>query len=284
MPAAPRDLESFLTGTPTVFRFEPQFNLRTGRVAGVESLLCITQSGEARPAPELATDVEAAGLGLDLAERWLREACAERRSWRRQAGQDFPVSVPVSSGILEHPDFLPLVRRVLADNELPSSFLELEIPEHVLAGSEAVRRALGKIHAAGVLICIREFDGSQSNIRSLTFVPLAKLLIDPKLIREAATGTPAAALFDGIIGAARALGILVCASGIDSPALEATAERHGCVLAQGTTFGPRVDSEQFLSLVRGAGVDTATLPPLDLDLIGADGPLSEAQPDPATTR
>ena len=85
-------------------------------------------------------------------------------------------------------------------------------------------------------------------------------------------------LFDGIVGAARGLGIVVCATGVDSPDLAAAAERHGCSLAQGAALGPLVDGEQFLTLVRGGDVDTVTLPPLQLDRDPAQSVSSSSWP------
>jgi EAL domain-containing protein (putative c-di-GMP-specific phosphodiesterase class I)/sensor domain CHASE-containing protein len=264
--AAQDRLRARLAETAAVFRYQPQINLQTGRVAGVEALLCIPESNEHRPATEVAAELEAVGLGFELAELWLQEACSARRFWLRQTGHDFPVSVPVSPRILDDPAFPLLVRRVLADNELSPRFLELEVPEATLGGTTDARRALADLHAAGVLVAIDGFDASKSNLRSLTLLPIAKLRVDPRLVHEAGVGRGKAVLFDGIVGAARGLGIIVCAIGVDSPDLAATIERHGCALAQGAALGPLLDVDQFLGLVRGNGVDTAKLPPLRLDI------------------
>ena len=76
-------------------------------------------------------------------------------------------------------------------------------------------------------------------------------------------GPSAALLFAGIIGAARGLGIMVCATGIDSPELLAAVLLHGRPLAQGAALGPILTGEEFLELLRGSNVDTALLPTLD---------------------
>ena len=101
-----------------VFRFQPQIDLQTGRVAGVEALLCVPGAHEFRPAIELAAEIEASGHGLALLERRLHEACREQSAWLKRIGHEFPIGVPVSQRTLANAAFLPLVQRILAENEL----------------------------------------------------------------------------------------------------------------------------------------------------------------------
>ena len=262
---ARKRLRAQLAAINSVFRYQPQIDLQTGRVAGVEALLCIVESSENRPATELVAELEAADLGIALAERWLRAACSERRFWLRQIGHDFPVGVPVSQRTLEDPAYLPLVQQILAEYELAPRFLELEIPESALVGGLAVRRALAAAHEIGVSVAIDGFRATQSSLRLLTLEPIAKLRIDSALVGEVRVGASDRVLFDAIVGAGRGLGIIACATGVDSPELLAAAERHGRPLAQGRALSPPVDGEGFLALVRSSSDDTVKLPPLELD-------------------
>jgi EAL domain-containing protein (putative c-di-GMP-specific phosphodiesterase class I)/sensor domain CHASE-containing protein len=238
------------------FRYQPQIDLRTGRVAGVESQLAH---------PEFVADVEAAGLGFQLAQRWIQEACRNQRIWLQHVGHEFPVSVPVSQRTLEDPHFLPFLSRTLARYELAPQFLELECPEWILGGSAAGLRAISDAHAAGFCIAIDRYNAARSNLRLLTVVPVGKLRIDPALVRKIGSATPEAALFDGIIGAARGLGIVVCATGVDSQELVAATLRHGRPLAQGEALARAINADEFLIYLGGSATDTASLPPLQLD-------------------
>jgi len=87
--------------------------------------------------------------------------------------------------------------------------------------------------------------------------------VDPFLLLRVDDGPSEALLFDGIIGAARGLGILVCATGIASQELLSTVLRHGRPLAQGAALGPLLAGEEFFDLLRGSGVDTEVLRPLN---------------------
>jgi EAL domain-containing protein (putative c-di-GMP-specific phosphodiesterase class I) len=246
-----------------VFRFQPQIDLQTGRVAGVEALLCVPGAVEFRPAIELATEIETSGHGLALVERRLREACREQSAWLKKIGHEFPIGVPVSQHTLANAAFLPLVRRILAENELEPSFLELQVEEAVIGASAAALRLINQARDAGMSIAIDGFNAAHSNLRLLSILPISKLRVDPYLLLRVHDGPSAALLFAGIIGAARGLGIMVCATGIDSPELLSAVLEHGRPLAQGTALASILTGEEFVALLLARDVDTTTLPTLD---------------------
>jgi EAL domain-containing protein (putative c-di-GMP-specific phosphodiesterase class I)/sensor domain CHASE-containing protein len=256
-------LQARLAGNNAVFRYQPQIDLQTGRVAGVEALLCVPGLHEYRSAIELAADIEGAGLGLALVERRLREACREQHAWLKIIGHEFPIGVPVSQRILVNAAFLPLVQRILAENELAPSFLELQVEEAALGPSADALRSVTKLRGAGISIAIDGFNAAHSNLRLLSILPISKLRVDPYLLLRMSDRQSEALLFDGIIGAARGLGIVVCATGITSPELLSTVLRHGRPLAQGAALGPALEGDKFLELLRGSSAETAMLRPLD---------------------
>jgi EAL domain-containing protein (putative c-di-GMP-specific phosphodiesterase class I)/sensor domain CHASE-containing protein len=245
--------------------FQPQIDLQTGRVAGVEALLAGKDPGDRQATQEFIGQVEAAGLGLALAQRWIQDACRNQRDWLRQIEHEFPVGVPLSQRTLEDPEFLPFLRRTLAEYELPPQFLELQISETVLGGSASALRAISAVQSAGICLAIDGYNAARSNLRLLTLVRISKLRIDPALVRRIAVSGDEAMLFDGIVGAARGLGVAVCATGVDSPDLVSAAMRHGRPLAQGDALGPCIDAEQFLVLLRGSASETWNLPPIQVD-------------------
>jgi EAL domain-containing protein (putative c-di-GMP-specific phosphodiesterase class I)/sensor domain CHASE-containing protein len=256
-------LRARLAAANAVFRYQPQIDLQTGRVAGVEALLCVPGSDEFRPAIELAAEIEDAGLGLALVERRLQDACREQRAWLRTIGHEFPIGVPVSQRALVHADFLPLVQRILAENELAPSFLELQVEEAALGQSGAALRSFTKVRDAGMSIAIDGFNAAHSNLRLLSILPISKLRVHPYLLLRVDDRPSEALLFDGIIGAARGLGIVVCVTGVTSLELLSTVLQHGRPLAQGPALGPALTGEEFLERLRGSSVDTVTLRPLD---------------------
>jgi len=242
-------------------------------VAGAEALLCVSALHEFRPAIELTAEIEAAGLGLALVERRLHDACRQQSAWLKIIGHKFPIGVPVSQRSLVNAAFLPLAQRILAENELAPSCLELQVDEAALGPSAAALRLVTQVRDAGISIAIDGFNAAHSNLRLLSILPISKLRVDPYLLLRKGDGPSGALLFDGIIGAARGLGILVCATGINSPELLSTVLRHGRPLAQGAALGPILTGEEFLELLRSSSVDTAMLPPLEF---GDEGPQQDS--------
>jgi EAL domain-containing protein (putative c-di-GMP-specific phosphodiesterase class I) len=256
-------LAARLAARNAVFRFQPQIDLQSGRVAGVEALLCVTGAHEIRPAIELAAEIEASGHGLVLLERRLHEACREQSRWLKTMGHEFPIGVPVSQRTLANAAFLPLVQRILAHYELAPSCLELQVEETVIGASAAALRLINRLHDAGISIAIDGFNAAHSNLRLLSILPISKLRVDPYLLLRVHDGPSAALLFAGIIGAAHGLRMVVCAKGINSPELLSAVLQHGRPLAQGAALGPILAGEEFLELLRASNADTAILPTLD---------------------
>lgn len=256
-------LRARLATCHAVFRYQPQIDLQNGQVAGVEALLCIPGPQAFRPATLLAAEIEAAGLGLTLVERRLHEACRLQRAWLKVIGHDFPIGVPVSQRALINGAFVPLVQKILAENELPPCFLELQVEEAALGPSAAELRSITLVRDAGISLAIDGFNAGHFNLRLLSTLPISKLRVDPCVLLRTGAGASEALLFDGIMGAARGLGIVVCATGISSPELLSTVLRRGRPLAQGAALGATMAGDEFLELLRGSVADTETLPILD---------------------
>ncbi len=264
-PSVIRSLQARMAAANAVFRYQPQIDLQTGRVAGVEALLCVPGSPDDRPAIQLLAEIEAAGLKWEIFERRLQEACRAQRAWLRKVGHDFPIGVPVPRSLLADPALVSLVKRILAEHALEPSLLELEVEETAIGTCAPTLCTLAKIHEAGISIAIDDFNASHSNLRLLTILPISKLRIDPWLLLRMGDRVPEALVFDGILGAARSLGITVCATGVATPDLLAAVLKHGRPLAQGAAVGsPRTDPD-FLELLRGNNEDTETMRPLSLE-------------------
>ena len=98
----------------------------------------------------------------------------------------------------------------------------------------------------------------------MSILQISKLRLDPWLLLRTGDGPSEALLFEGILGAARGLGITVrYATGIASEELLSTVLRHGRPLAQGEALGAPMDSEEFVELLRRNNVDTVVIRPLD---------------------
>ncbi len=258
-PEAAGMLAARIASMGLMLRYQPQMDLRTGRVAGVEALLCKPGMRADQAEQPFAIDNEAVGLGMALLQFQLEEALSAQRTWLRKVGHEFPVGVSVSQRMLTHPDLMPLLRRLLLQSTLAPEYLEIQVPEATLGGKAASMRALREIHDAGIALSIDGFDGAKSNLHLLSSAPADKWRINSALIRRIAMDATDARLFDLIIAAGQALQVTVCATGVASPELLVGVLRHGRLLVQGTAVGPPVDDETFLAFLCGTNMDTTLL-------------------------
>jgi EAL domain-containing protein (putative c-di-GMP-specific phosphodiesterase class I)/sensor domain CHASE-containing protein len=243
--------------------YQPQVDLHSDRIEGVEAILCTAEDGGRRPVREMLAEAEA--LALEATERCLREACRERQAWFRDIHREFPVSVPVSQHALEDPVFLPVLKRALEDCGLAPRYLELAVTEAAITDSATALRALEQAHRAGVLICIDHFGNGPSSLRWLAVLQISKVRIDAALVREAAHNPIASAFVRTVLNAARALRIAVCATGIDSGEQLVALAAYGRLLAQGDSIAPPMKGERLLATLRCGDDDTAQLPILVID-------------------
>jgi len=255
-------LKMHLAASKAVFRYQPQIDLQNGRIAGVESVLCVPGTNEYRPATKLVADIDAAGLGLALTESQLQDACREQRRWLQDFAHDFPIGVPVSNLMLGNELLLPLARHTLADSGLLPWCLELEVEETALGVSVIARHAFTCVGDTGMSIAVNGFNATYANLRVLAMSPISKVRVAALPLLRSGPDTLEKIVFGGILGAARGLGISVCATDVNSPEVLAAVLRHGRPLAQGTEVAPMLDSAGFLQYLRDRNETTATLPTL----------------------
>jgi EAL domain-containing protein (putative c-di-GMP-specific phosphodiesterase class I) len=249
-----------LTASQAVFRYQPQIDLQNGRIAGVESVLCVPGPREYQPATELVAEITAAGLGLALTECQLRDACREQRGWMKDFAHDFPISVPVSKWVLGNELLMPLARHILAESGLAPWCLELEVEESALSVSVIARHAFTNVGDDGVSIAVDGFYAAYANLRVLALSPISKVRVAAMPLLRRGVDSLEKTVFNGILGAARGLDITVCATGVTSPELLAAVLNHGRPLAQGAELATTMDSAEFLQCLRDRNETTATLP------------------------
>ena len=245
-------------------RYAVQIRLSRDRIEALDAQLVIVEHGATQAATALVDAAVGAGLALELAERWLRLACADRREWQRVSDSEVVVSVPVSQAAIEHPVFGAMLHRVTIEAGIPLSLIELVVPLTALTSAVA-RVALSAVSVAGVRIGARGDHAGQRDLDSLTFPRLRKLILNAGSTRSNLRHEPENAWRRAVIGAARGLGLDVCLVGVDSLEVAEAAALHGDVLAVGSFVGAPMDRFDVSRLLAARSGDTAELPVLVLE-------------------
>jgi len=243
--------------------FQPQVEILSSRVAGVEALLRWRHPdrGVIEPARFIPI-VEEIGLIVPLGAWVLEEACRQAVRWG--VGLASPrVAVNLSVRQLEDRHLVEHVAQTLQETGLPAERLELEITESgVMRHPERAIEVLRSLAALGVRLAIDDFGTGYSSLSYLKRLPNSRLKIDRSFVRDIETDPNDAAIIGGIIALAHSLGLAVTAEGIETPAQLAMLRKFGCDEGQGYLFSRPLDAETLREFLVAAGSGSAVAAPL----------------------
>lgn len=235
-----------------VLNYQPEVDLRDGRVLGAEALVRWPHPTLGMLQPTAFIDVvEATNLAGELGRWVLDQACFQLRQWQ----QGFPerrltMAVNISPAQLITLDFVATVAKVLADHRLDGPLLTLEITEQALVrDTDQALTTLRGLQRIGVRVAIDDFGTGYSSFAQLKSLPVDILKIDRGFVRELGVNTDDLAIVRSIIGLAGSLGLDLVAEGVETEIAASTLVNLGCTHAQGFLFsGPRpsADIEQML--------------------------------------
>jgi len=219
--------------------YEPIYDLRTRRVAGLQALIRWRHPEQGVLAPkDFIPLAEETGLIVPIGRFMLETACGRVAAWN-VAGHRVGVSVKVSTHQLDRDGFPTDVQRALQQSGIEPSLLTLEIPETAVMSDLAVAaERLRELKALGVSIAIDDFGGSgyahQADLRQL---PLDSLRVDRSSLAASEDESYRSWLLEAILLVGRDLELTVVATGIETQEQMATLQTLGCTMAQGALLG-----------------------------------------------
>ncbi len=215
--------------------YQPQFDLHTGKVTGIEALVRWPHPDEGMIAPDRFIPIaEESGLILKLGKWVLRQAIADAR--RLQAAGCLPrrLAVNLSARQLYHQDTLSVLQDLLTDEPLRDRFLEIEITESgIMQNPEQAVANLTALRDLGVSVAIDDFGTGYSSLAYLKRFPIDILKIDRSFVRDLALDQDDEAIIRTIIAMAETLNMQVIAEGIETREQLERLERLGCQEGQG---------------------------------------------------
>jgi diguanylate cyclase (GGDEF)-like protein len=230
--------------------YQPQFNVHSGSLAGVEALIRwqTPRDGMRQPA-EFVPAAEESGLIIDIGGWVLDAACAQLAAWREQAIAPPRMALNVSAQQLKQVEFPKLVRRALDKYGLAPSLLELELTESVFA-DDAAGATLERLHQLGVSLALDDFGTGYSSLSYLRQYPIGTVKIDRTFLEEVPRNPASATLVETIVVMAHALGKRVVAEGIETAEqLEFLRERR-CDIAQGFYLARPLSTQAVTELLK----------------------------------
>jgi diguanylate cyclase (GGDEF)-like protein len=231
------NLREALEAGEVAVHYQPQVDLASGRMVGVEALV---RWSEASPA-EFIPVAEETGLIGALGAHVLRTACHDLAAWHAAGLKPLTATVNVSTRQLEDPDFASAVSLALADARLAPQHLCLEITESALMGAAAASLdALRAVKDLGVYVGIDDFGTGHSSLARLRGLPVEVLKVDRSFVDGLGTEREDSAVVAAILSLAHALGLHVVAEGVETPLQANQLVALGCPVAQGFLWSPAV--------------------------------------------
>jgi diguanylate cyclase len=243
--------------------YQPQFDVRTGTVSGMEALLRWTNDelGVVPPA-EFIPVAEETGLILSIGEWVLRNACLQAKSWADEGLPIARIAVNVSGQQFVLKDFPQLVAAIIKETGIEASMLELEITESVVMKDEVwAEQALAQLKQQGVMLAIDDFGTGYSSFGRLRHFAVDRLKIDRSFMTSLIDCGDDRAIAAAIIAMSRSLRISVTAEGVESFPQLLFLQEHDCHEAQGFLFSralPAADAHKLLCRAAETTVGTRT--------------------------
>jgi EAL domain-containing protein (putative c-di-GMP-specific phosphodiesterase class I) len=232
------ELRRAIEGSELVVHYQPQLELRTGRLRGVEALVRWRHPTRGFLGPDVfISAAEQSGLMRSLTRHVLAESLRQLRDWR-DAGLELSMALNVSGRDLADAKFPEEVADALAEHGLDPSWLELEITESVLLSDRIRSRGiLEHLVEQGVRIAIDDFGVGYSALGQLKNVPAHTLKIDRSFVSSMESDASDEAIVHSTIDLAHRLGLVVIAEGIETSEHLASLRAAGCDVGQGHFLG-----------------------------------------------
>ncbi len=240
-----------------VLLFQPQVDLASRRVVGVEALLRWNDPvvGLRPPAAFLAV-AEETGQIAAIGEWVLQTACREAQRWSAAATGPFHIAVNVSARQIRQLGFERIVDAALTESGLAPQQLTLEVSESTLIDDGgASLRSLAALGERGIRLSIDDFGQGRSALADLKRVRFHELKIDGAFVAGLPDDSADATITTAILTLARGLGAAVVAEGIETREQLAFLEEAGCARGQGYLFGAPMPGESFEELLRIATLE-----------------------------
>jgi EAL domain-containing protein (putative c-di-GMP-specific phosphodiesterase class I) len=236
--AIERDLRTALAKDQLRLHYQPQLDLSTGQVVGVEALLRWQhpERGDISPV-EFIPVAESTGLIMPIGEWVLRTACQQARAWQDAGLPPVRVAINLSAVQFRHKNLHETITQALSDSRLDPCWLEVELTESlIMKDVRTTIETLQNLHELGVQISIDDFGTGYSSLSYLTRFPINKIKLDKSFVRDV-DKKDGAAIAHTVITLGHSLNMKVMAEGVETLEQLRFLRKHACNEVQGYYFG-----------------------------------------------
>ncbi|MDX1932569.1 MAG: EAL domain-containing protein [Capsulimonadales bacterium] len=228
-----------------ILLYQPQIDLKTGRMFGVEALIRWENPHLGRVSPAMFIPLaEETGLIVEIGEWVLGEACRQGARWQR-AGRDWRVSVNLSARQFEQVNLPEQVRHALRESRFPADLLDLELTETTLLRGSDAPAMLKRLKDLGVRLSVDDFGIGYSSLAYLRKFPLDVLKIDRLFVTDMTEDRKSEALVRALIELAHEMDLEVIAEGVETELQRSMLTGLQCDGMQGYLVSPPIAAREI---------------------------------------
>jgi diguanylate cyclase (GGDEF)-like protein/PAS domain S-box-containing protein len=227
--------------------YQPQIDLRTMRMVGMEALLRWRhpERGILLPAHFLAL-AEERGFIVLIGDWVLRTACLEAKRVHDAGHPDFRLAVNLSPRQFHDDSLIDTIVTALGESGLPPANLEIEITETAaMADVQLTFTLLTRLREMGVRVAIDDFGTGHSSLNYLKRFPIDTLKIDRSFVEDLPDRFEDAAIVRAVLELARGLDLRVVAEGVETKAQLDFLQGHECREVQGFYFAEPMPANEL---------------------------------------
>ncbi|MGI9505537.1 MAG: putative bifunctional diguanylate cyclase/phosphodiesterase [Geminicoccaceae bacterium] len=230
--------------------YQPQINLRSGQVVGVEALVRWRHPEWGLVPPEQFIPLaEETGLIHDLGLWILETACRQHAHWRADGLDNLRLAVNISPYQLQRNGIERDIRTILKKTGMRLDQLELELTETALMQEGETTRLLQRLAALGISVALDDFGTGYSSLSYLRRFPIDRIKIDRSFVCDISGSQSDGALSRAVIMLAHGLNVGVIAEGVQTAAQLSLLRHFGCDEAQGFLLGEPVSGDELPTLI-----------------------------------
>lgn len=239
------DLRKALARDEFLLHYQPQVDINTGEIVGMEALIRWQhpQLGLVPP-NQFIPLAEETGLICPIGEWVLRTACTQHQTWRSDGLSPMRIAVNLSARQFQQPSLVQTIVQILQETKIEPCYLELEITESIAMQDVNFSIAvLQELRQMGIQIAMDDFGTGYSSLSSIKHFPLQVIKIDQSFVRELIIDPSDAAIAKAVVALGQGLNLRVLAEGVETLEQLKFLQSIGCDTAQGYLFSKPLPPE-----------------------------------------
>jgi len=246
-----KDLRRAIHDGEFMLQYQPQYDMNTGQMSGVEALVRWQQGDAIVPPDKFIPVAEECGLIVPLGQWVLEEAARQCAKFNRHRREPLRLCVNVSALQIQRPDFANEVSEVLRKSGVTLQQLVVELTESALMQNpEQGSWAMAQLRQMGIGIAMDDFGTGHSSLKYISLLPISIIKIDRSFVTNCAIRKPDALILQAIVTMGHALGLKVLAEGVETHEQVRVLREHGCDEVQGYLYSKPVSAEQLIGMLR----------------------------------